>query len=286
MTASEADGLGTPEDALTLALAQQRVEAADVSGNVDRSVDAIEHAAAKGADIVALPELFNVGYFAFDSYARAAEPLTGETLERIAAVADERSIAVQAGSIVEDLEASADAGVQTPDTEGLANAAVFFDRSGERRAVYRKRHLFGYDSAETRLLTAGESLPTVEFEGLTIGMTTCYDLRFPELYRRLVEDGVSLVLVPSAWPYPRVEHWKTLPRARAIENLAYVAAVNGAGEMNENELVGRSTVFDPWGTPVATCDDDPTLVTAEVSPSRVAAVREEFPALGDRRRSE
>lgn len=284
MTHSDTGGLGTPDDAVTLALAQQRVEAADVSGNVDRAVDAIEHAAATGADVVALPELFNVGYFAFDSYARAAESLTGETLERIAAVADEQNVAVQAGSIVEDLEASADAGVETPDTAGLANAAVFFDRSGERRAVYRKRHLFGYDSAEIRLLTAGESLPTVEFEGLTIGMTTCYDLRFPELYRRLVDDGVSLVLVPSAWPYPRVEHWKTLPRARAIENLAYVATVNGAGEMDGNELVGRSTVFDPWGTPVATCDDDPALVTAEVSPTRVAAVREEFPALRDRRR--
>lgn len=272
-----------PDDALTLTLAQHRVKASDVSGNVDRAVAAIERAAERGADIVALPELFNVGYFAFDAYARTAEGLDGPTLDRISTAAAEHGVAVQAGSIVEDLEASAAAGVSTPAESGLANAAVFFDRTGERRAVYRKHHLFGYDSAETQLLTAGESLPTVEFEGLTVAMTTCYDLRFPELYRQLADDGVSLMLVPSAWPYPRVEHWQALPKARAIENLAYVAAVNGAGEMNGDRLVGRSTVFDPWGTPAATCDDDPALVTADISPSRVEAVREEFPALRDRR---
>ncbi|WP_074876177.1 MULTISPECIES: carbon-nitrogen family hydrolase [Halolamina] len=267
---------------MTVALAQHRVEAGRVERNVDRAVEAIERAAA-GADLVCLPEMFNVGYFAFDAYARNAEPIDGPTLNRIGDAAAEHGVAVQAGSVVEDLAASADAGFDTPEPDGLANASVFLDRAGEVRAVYRKQHLFGYDSAETQLLTPGESLPTVEFEGFTVGMTTCYDLRFPELYRELADEGVSLVLVPSAWPYPRVEHWRTLPRSRAIENLAYVAAVNGAGEMGDDELVGRSTVYDPWGTPVATCDDDPELVTASLSPSRVESVREEFPALRDRR---
>jgi predicted amidohydrolase len=277
------DGIGAAEDAVSVALAQHRVEAGRVNANVDRAVAAIERAAAGGADLVCLPEMFNVGYFAFDAYARNAEGLAGPTLERIGEVAAEHGVAVQAGSIVEELEASTAAGFETPESDGLANASVFLDRDGEIRGVYRKQHLFGYDSAETQLLTPGESLPTVEFEGFTVGMTTCYDLRFPELYRDLADQGVSLVLVPSAWPYPRVEHWRTLPRSRAIENLAYVAAVNGAGEMDGDRLVGRSTVYDPWGTPIATCDDDPELVTAELSPSRVADVREEFPALRDRR---
>lgn len=276
------EGIGVTDDAITVALAQLRVESDHVDANVDRAVAAIEHAAADGADLVCLPELFNVGYFAFDSYAHNAEALDGPTLSRLADVAAEHSVAVQAGSIVEELNASAAAGLAVPSTEGLANASVFLDREGERQAVYRKQHLFGYDSAETQLLTPGDSLPTVEFEGFTVGMTTCYDLRFPELYRELADEGVSLVLVPSAWPYPRVEHWQTLPRSRAIENLAYVAAVNGAGEMGEDQLVGRSTVYDPWGTPIATSDDDPALVTAELSPSRVENVREEFPALRDR----
>ncbi|MFD1567079.1 nitrilase-related carbon-nitrogen hydrolase [Halolamina litorea] len=268
---------------MTIALAQHRVKASRVGANVDRAVAAIERAAADGADLVCLPELFNVGYFAFESYARNAEGLDGPTLDRIRDVAADHGVAVQAGSIVEDLEASAAAGFETPAPDGLANASAFVGRDGEVEAVYRKQHLFGYDSAETELLTPGESLSTVEFEGFTVGMTTCYDLRFPELYRDLADEGVSLILVPSAWPYPRVEHWQTLPRSRAIENLAYVATVNGAGEMEGDRLVGRSTVYDPWGTPQATCDDDPALVTTEIAPSQVEAVREEFPALRDRR---
>jgi predicted amidohydrolase len=91
------------------------------------------------------------------------------------------------------------------------------------------------------------------------------------------------VLVPSAWPYPRVEHWRLLPRARAVENLTYVAAVNGVGTFDDAALLGRSTVYDPWGTTVAAAGEEAALVTAEIDPERVSSVREEFPALRDRR---
>lgn len=269
---------------MKLALAQLAIESGDVSGNVTRAREAIAEAAASGADLVALPEIFNVGYFAFENYSRRAESLVGPTLTDLSETAREHDVAVLAGSIVEDLDATARATDATvPATEGLANTSVFLDRDGERRAVYRKRHLFGYGSAEQELLVPGEAVPTVEFEGFTVGMTTCYDLRFPELYRRLVEAGVTLVLVPSAWPYPRVEHWQTLSQARAIENQWYVATINGSGTFDDATLLGRSTVYDPWGTVLASTDDDPALVTASVDPARVAAVREEFPALQDRR---
>jgi predicted amidohydrolase len=268
---------------MRLALAQLAVEAGDVEGNVDRAVEAVAEAAAEGADCVALPEIFDVGYFAFDSYARAAEPLGGETHARLREAAVEHGVAVLAGTVVEDLSASAAAGEQVPAEGGLANTAVLFDADGERRLVYRKHHLFGYDSAEAELLVPGERLQTADLLGHTVAVTTCYDLRFPELYRRLVDEGTTAVLVPSAWPYPRVEHWKLLPRARAVENLLYVGAVNGAATFEDASLVGRSTVCDPWGTPVATCDDEPTVVYADCDPERVATVREEFPALHDRR---
>ena len=267
---------------MKLALAQLRVEPAEVDGNRRRAVDAIERAAADGADLVVLPELFNVGYFAFEAYARTAEGLGGETLAQLATVAADRDVAVLAGSLVEDLEASAVAGFEVPATDGLANTAVFLDADGEQRAVYRKRHLFGYGSEESSRLVAGERCPTVDYRGFTVGVTTCYDLRFPELYRRLVDAGVTLTLVPSAWPYPRIEHWRLLPRARAVENQMYVAAANGAGEFETAELLGRSTVYDPWGTNLASASDDPALVTTTVDPERVAAVRKEFPALADR----
>jgi predicted amidohydrolase len=267
---------------MRVALAQLPIEGGAVAANTDRAVDAIADAADRGADLVVLPEIFNVGYFAFDSYARQAEPLDGETLTRVRGAARDHGVGVLAGSIVEDLDATTAA--ETPTESGLANTSVLFDRDGERLLVYRKHHLFGYGSAEQELLTPGERLPTAEFGGFTIAPSTCYDLRFPELYREQAEAGATLFVVPSAWPYPRVEHWGLLPRARAVENQAYVAAANGVGTFEDAELLGRSTVYDPWGTTLAGSDDDPTLVTAEVDPERVAAVREEFPAWRDRRR--
>ncbi|WP_152041436.1 nitrilase-related carbon-nitrogen hydrolase [Salinigranum salinum] len=269
---------------MQLTLAQLEQKTGDVEGNRGRAAAAVERAADRGADLIALPELWNVGYFSFESYAREAESVEGPTLSALSALAERHDVGLLAGSIVEDLGASAADGVDVPADEGLANTAVFFDREGRRRGIYRKHHLFGYGSAETRLLTAGENLPTVDFEGFTLGFTTCYDLRFPELYRELAEAGVTLVLVPSAWPYPRVEHWKLLPRTRAVENLVYVATINGAAAFDEATLLGRSTVYDPWGTPLASTGDEPSLVTTEVTPERVAAVREEFPAWQDRRR--
>lgn len=271
---------------MKLALAQIEIEAGAVAANLERATAAIERAAADGADLVVLPEIFTIGYFAFDSYARRAESLDGTTLSAIADACRDHGVAVLAGSIVEDLGESAAAGIETPAESGLANTAVFLDRSGTRRAVYRKRHLFGYDSAESELLTPGDSLGVVDFEGFTAGITTCYDLRFPELYRRLSEEGVTLFLVPSAWPYPRVEHWKLLPRARAVENLCYVAAANGVGAFDDASLLGRSRIYDPWGTAISSAGDEPAVVTATLDPAVVADRRESFPALDDRRRSE
>jgi predicted amidohydrolase len=262
---------------------QLAVEGGAVAANVERALDRVREAAADGADLVVLPELFDVGYFAFDAYGRAAESLAGERLGRFAAAADEHDVAVLAGTVVEDLSASAADGLDTPADAGLANAAVLFDADGERRLVYRKRHLFGYGSEETERMVPGERTPVVDLAGVTVGVTTCYDLRFPEQFRAMADAGVECVLVPSAWPYPRVEHWRTLGRARAIENLAYVVAVNGSGRFGDDALCGRSAAYDPWGTTLASVGDEPGVVTATVDPERVAAVREQFPALRDRR---
>jgi predicted amidohydrolase len=265
-----------------LALAQLAIRDGKVEANRERAVNAIAEAAGDGADLVALPEIFTAGYFAFGAYERAAEPVEGPTIEALRAAAREHNVAVLAGTIVEDLAATE--AVATPADSGLANTAVLLDADGERRLVYRKRHLFGYDSREADLLVPGETVETARIGGLSVGVTTCYDLRFPELYRELLDEGADLVLVPSAWPEPRVEHWQVLPRARAIENQLYVAAVNGAAvDRDGPSLLGRSTVFDPWGTPVASSGPEPTIVTASVVPERVTAVREEFPALDDRR---
>ncbi|WP_227354616.1 carbon-nitrogen family hydrolase [Haladaptatus salinisoli] len=266
---------------MRLALAQLAIEGGDVESNRERAAEAIESAARRGADLVALPEIFNVGYFAFETYQRNAEGLDGPTLSAVSDLAAEHGIGVLAGSIVEDLSLTDDG---TPADEGLANTSVSFDRDGRRRAVYRKHHLFGYESAEAELLVPGESLGIAEFEDVTVGMTTCYDLRFPELYRDIAEAGATLVLVPSAWPYPRVEHWTVLSRARAVENQCFLATINGSGSYQDATLLGRSTVYDPWGTLLASTGDEPDLVVTDIDPARVERVREEFPAWRDRRR--
>lgn len=270
--------------ALTLAVAQLEIEGGRPDANRTRAVEAVETAAQRGADLVALPEIFTVGYFAFDSYPRYAESIDGETVSRLQEIAADHGVGILAGSIVEDLEASRAAGFETPADEGYANASVFIDDDGRNRGVYRKQHLFGYGSAEQELLEPGESVTTVEFGGFTVGMTTCYDLRFPELYRELVDEGATLILVPSAWPYPRVEHWRLLPQARAVENLCYVATINGTGSFDGSTLLGRSTVYDPWGTTVAGLGEEPGVTTARIDPEEVERRREEFPALEDRRR--
>ncbi|MFQ3294272.1 MAG: putative amidohydrolase [Halobacteriales archaeon] len=266
---------------MKLALAQLDVKADDVEGNVDRARSAIASGATDGADLVALPEIFNVGYFSFDQYRDRSEPLSGPTLSAMAAAAQDHGVAVLAGTIVEDL-ARTDG--PTPADEGLANAAVLFDDRGNRQLVYRKHHLFGYESAEAELLVPGERLETADIGGFTVGVTTCYDLRFPELYRDLAEQGASLVLVPSAWPYPRVEHWRVLSRTRAIENQFFLGTINGSGTFDGTTLLGRSTVYDPWGNPLASTGDEPSIVTATIDPDRVTTVRDEFPAWHDRRR--
>lgn len=255
-----------------------------MAGNRRSAIDAIEAAAAENADLVVLPEQFTVGFFAFDAYEEAAEPLGGETHRQLAEAARTHEIAVLAGTIVEDIEATAETtNVPVPSTEGLGNTSVLLDENGERQAVYRKAHLWGYESREADLLVPGESLGVGTIGEFTVGMTTCYDLRFPGLYRALLDAGVDLILIPSAWPFPRVEHWQTLTRARAIENLSYLAAVNGTGTQRGERLCGRSTVYDPWGTVLASAGDDPDLLTATLDPERLADIRDRFPALDDRR---
>jgi predicted amidohydrolase len=270
---------------MEVAAIQLGIEPGAVETNLQQAREAVADAAASGTDLAVLPEQFLVGFFAFDDYPTQAAGLDDALFDQLGEMAADNDIALVAGSVVEDLAASAAAGYDVPAADGYANTSVFFDRDGQRRGIYRKHHLFGYDSAESELLVAGDSLSVVEFGGLTIGTTTCYDLRFPSLYRRLLDRGVDCLVVPSAWPYPRIEHWETLGRARAIENLSYLIAVNGTGSFPaaDSTLCGRSAIYDPWGTARAAAGDESTTITATIEPAAVEEVRSSFPALDDRR---
>lgn len=243
----------------------------DPDQNVRRAERRICDAAAEGADLVILPEIWNVGYFSFDRYENAAESIDGPTTTRLRETAADLGIYLHGGSIIERRG------------DDLYNTSLFIGPDGELLDTYRKMHLFGYDSQETQLLTPGEHIVTVDTEFGTVGMTTCYDLRFPELYRALIEDGAELFLITSAWPNARLEHWILLNRIRALENQVFLAAANLGGEHAGVQLAGQSMVVDPWGIPIANAGTDDQTAFADIDLDDVDETREEFPAFHDRR---
>lgn len=222
-------------------------------------------------DLVLLPELWSVGFFQFHRYAEHAEPLDGPTLRAVGELARDLGAHVHGGSIVERREDGR-----------LSNTSLLVGPGGELLLAYRKRHLFGYRSSEADLLAPGEEAGVAETPFGRVGMTTCYDLRFPELYLELVAQGAELVLVASAWPHTRLDHWRLLARARALENLVYLVACNAAGTDAGVRLAGHSVVVDPWGKILAEADGDESVLVSELDPGLVKEVRAEFPVLDDR----
>jgi predicted amidohydrolase len=165
-----------------------------------------------------------------------------------------------------------------------ANTSVLLAPDGGIAATYRKIHLFGFDEGEAAMLQAGTREVVANTPLGRTGLTTCYDLRFPELYRSLLAEDSHTFLVPAGWPARRIEHWRVLLRARAIENQALVVAANGVGEHAGVLLGGRSCVIDPWGEVlVEALPDRECLVLAACDPSLVDRTRQAFPVLRDRR---
>jgi predicted amidohydrolase len=165
----------------------------------------------------------------------------------------------------------------------LYNTSILFDSQGNLQAVYRKIHLFGHDSAEKNLLCPGSALTVVRMPQGCVGLATCYDLRFPELFRQLTDRGAEAFAVVAAWPERRVAHWIVLSRARALENLAYVIACNMSGVVAETRLGGHSLVADPWGAVVAEAGEEEQVLYARLDWDHLREIRRGFPALADRR---
>lgn len=224
-----------------------------------------------GADLVVLPELWTTGAFAFESFASAAEPLEGPTYEAMAKAASDTGVWLHAGSIPE----------RAPDGT-LYNTSLVFSPSGDLAASYRKIHRFGFDKGEAVLMGAGAELVTLRVPDTTIGIATCYDLRFPELFRGLVDAGAEMFVLSAGWPERRRSHWTLLAQARAVENQAYVLACGTAGTHAGVSQAGHSIVVDPWGEVLAEAGPGEEVLTVDLDPAKVATTREQFPALKDR----
>jgi predicted amidohydrolase len=261
--------------------AVQMRSTADRERNLDAAERYAEQAARRGAGLIAFPE--NVAYLRPEgSPAAAGEPLLGPTFTRFAGIARRHRAYVLAGSIAE-----------RADRRGrVFNTSVLFAPDGKPAAIYRKMHLFDVaipDRAvfrESEFVRAGD-LPVVAKTPLAaLGLSICYDLRFPELYRRLTLGGAEVLLVPSAFTsYTGRFHWTVLLRARAIENLAWVVAPAQWGTHHPGRRsYGHTAIVDPWGRVVAAKASGTGVVTARIDLARVARVRRELPALDHVRR--
>ncbi len=220
--------------------------------------------------VVILPELWGTGFFNFDRYLDESEPLEGETYSRLAPWAEKGNFYILGGSIIER------------DCSDYFNTTLLIGPNGFLSGFYRKIHLFGYKSRESLLLTPGQDMLVVRNAYGTWGISTCYDLRFPELYRKMLQAGVDTFFITAAWPADRLEHWVLLNRARALENLAYVVACNCAGSIGGFAFAGSSLVVDPWGVIQARGGEKEEVLTFYFDPARSASIRSEFPAVDDR----
>lgn len=226
---------------------------------------------ARSADLVVLPELWPTGYFAFEGYADGAEGLDGPTVAMGSELARELGAFIHLGSLV---ERTADGAVR--------NTAVMITPDGTVHHTYSKIHVFGYASREAELLQPGDSVGTAPTPFGTFGSTTCYDLRFPELWRALVDRGAEIVVVPAAWPLARLAHWRLFTTARSAEEQVFVIACNAVGEQAGTVLGGHSRIVDPWGEVLVEAGGEESITWCELDPARVGEVRHEFPVLRDR----
>ena len=252
----------------------------DVDQNLETADRLVREAAARGAELVVLPEKWNLLSAGADM-AAGAQPLDGPSLTWAAAIAAELGIDLVAGSIVE----------RVPDREKSANTSVHFGPDGATRAAYRKLHMFdvevdGVLYAESEHEQAGDEVVVSELgDGTPLGMTICYDLRFPELYRSLSDSGAEVISVPSAFTLATTrDHWEVLLRARAIENQCFTIAPNQIGAHPPgNRSGGRSMIVDPWGVTLAMAPDIEVAIVAELDFTRLNDVRRRLPALAHRR---
>lgn len=269
-------------------LIQMRVdEDESVSSRRQRAASLVRDQA--GVDLVVLPELWTTGAFAYDRFGTEAEPLEGPTYEALAKAARDAGVWLHAGSIPERSIPQRSASERSVSEGGLAagegtlyNTSLIFSPSGELAASYRKIHRFGFDKGEAVLMGAGSELVTVRLPETTVGLATCYDLRFPELFRSLVDAGAETLVIPAGWPERRRSHWTLLAQARAVENQAYVLACGTAGTHAGVPQAGHSIVVDPWGEVLAEAGGGEEILTVEFDPAKVATTREQFPALKDR----
>jgi predicted amidohydrolase len=240
----------------------------DSEANFTHAEEWVAEAARRGSDLVLLPELWASGYD-LENWEQHATALDEGTFLRVSELAREYHIAI-GSSLLEKHENRA------------YNTFVLFGSDGSRLGIYRKIHLFRLID-EHKWLSAGDSLVCPDTQWGAVGLSTCYDLRFPEMFRSFAVNGARLILMVAEWPERRVEHWRVLLRARAVENQVFFAAVNKVGESKGVQLGGNSAVVNPWGKVLVEAGHEEVMLTTEIDLSEADQVREWIPVFIDRR---
>jgi len=261
--------------------ALQMVSTPDVERNLDAAAALIDEATRAGAALVALPEYFCLmGRVDTDKLAVAESDGDGPIQQRLAAAARQHGVWVVGGTLP----------LRTADPARVRNTCLVYGPDGSRAARYDKIHLFAFDNGrerydEGRVLERGEHSVALDVDGWRVGLSVCYDLRFPELYRQLSSPPCDLICVPSAFTYTTGRaHWELLLRARAVENQCYVIApAQGGRHENGRQTWGHSLIVDPWGEVLACREEGPGVVIATLAREAIARVRTQLPALSHRR---
>ena len=254
----------------------------DKARNLETADRLVRRAAADGAQLVVLPEKWSVLGRGSD-LREGAEPLDGPAIAWARDVARELGLELVAGSVSE----------RVPGEDKLRNTSLHIGPDGEIKAAYRKVHMFDVEVDGTQYRESEHEAPGDEIvlsetaDGVRLGLTVCYDVRFPELYRILAVRGAQVITVPAAFTLPTTrDHWEVLVRARAIEDQCFVVAPNQIGRHAEGlRSGGRSMIVDPWGLVLAQAPDAETVITADLDLDALADMRARLPALANRRPS-
>ncbi len=256
------------ETPLTLSLAQIDIAWGQPDANLSKAEEWIAEAHRRGSDLIVFPELWTTGYD-LDNVDRYASAPGQGVFERLAQLAHQHSIYIT-GSILKR------------QGRAIYNCAPLFSPEGAFLGDYDKVHLFGLMD-EDKYLAPGHQTPLFDLPWGRCALGICYDLRFPELFRKYALAGADLILVPAEWPYPRLEHWRTLLRARAIENECFIAACNRVGQGGEAQFFGHSAVIDPWGRCLVEAGESEILLTVSLDIQLVQDVRQRLTVFHDRR---
>jgi omega-amidase len=255
-----------------IATAQIACSLGDVGANVRKMRDFSARAREGGADLVVFPEVAETGY-AMPVIQACATPWTEGAVPELQRIAKELSIAIICG-------------VAEREGDSIYNSQVFIDANGTVVGSYRKTHLFtGVPVGEDECFVPGNELKSFPFGGVRLGLSICYDLRFPEVYRMLaIEEAANVFILSSAWPFPRLEHFRVLAAARAIENQSYMVVSNRVGTDDGVTCCGSSAIIDPYGIILASASTDrEELLVAEVSEEVISSVRNRMAVFAQRR---